>query len=559
MNSLSKKFIVARGYRPVPLILRHIVNYSILRFPTQEIVYRDKLRLTYSQFYDRLKKIGGMLESLGVERGDSVGVLDWNTYWNMELGFGVPCYGAIYHPVNARLSIEQMAYVINESEDKILFFNEEFAPIVKELQEKVKNVKKYVIIEGKQGTDYQIKDLLYYEDLMKSAAPLELDELPEETVGWIYHTSGTTGPPKGAYFTHKMAFLHILSQFITFTCNYKMNNEDVVLHVVPMYHLFAWSYPYVSLLFGQKQVLPGRLRPEVFWQLVDKEKVTWTAMVPTVLRMLIDYPEINKYDISLLRLIGVGGGLLPRGLYDEAKKKLRELGAKSLEIYAQSGMTEIFTYGTSTVIKKHMESLSEEEKSGYRIKTGIPVFLMQVKIIDKDMKEVPRNGKTVGRLLYRAPFITPGYIWDVEKSDKAWLDGWFDTGDLATWDEEGYIQIMDRDKDAVKSGGEWISTLRLESLISMHPAVSEVAVIGVPHAVWEERPVAIVKIKEEYRGRIDETEIKKYLEKFIPTHIPKWWMPDKIIFVEEIPKTGTGKFDKKVLKEQFKNVLIVTS
>ncbi|MEM2351687.1 MAG: long-chain-fatty-acid--CoA ligase [Thermoproteota archaeon] len=555
MMDYASKFVKAKGYRPVPLILRHIVDYAAMRFPTQEIVYRNELRTTYSQFYDRLKRLAGVLEILGVKKGDSIGVLDWNTYWHMELGFGIPCYGAIYHPINARLPLEQMAYIINDSEDKVLFFNEEFAPIVEKLVNNVRSVEKFVLIGDKTRIECNIKNLLYYEDLMSEAQPIDLQELEEDSVGWIYHTSGTTGLPKGAYFTHKMAFLHTVSQLITFTCNYKMNYEDVALHAVPMYHLFAWGYPYLSTLFGQKQVLPGRLRPDIFWRLVEQEKVTWTAMVATVLRMMIDYPEISKHDISSLRLIGVGGGPLPRGLYEEAKRKLRGLGAERLEIYAQSGMTEIFTYGTSTVIKKHMETLSEEEKVKYRLKAGLPVFLMQAKVVDDNMKEVPRDGTTVGRLFYRSPFITPGYIGSVEKSDKAWINGWFNTGDLATWDKEGYLQIVDRDKDAVKSGGEWISTLQLESLLSTHPAVSEVAVIGVPHKVWGERPVAIVKLKEEYKGKVGEEELKKHLENFVPTHLPKWWIPDKFVFVEEIVKTGTGKFDKKVLREQFKHLL----
>lgn len=548
-----EKFTSAQEYYPYQLQYKALLEYAIRTFPTEEIVYRDELRYSYAEFYERVKKLANILETLGVEKGDVVGTVDWNTHWHMEVYNAVPCLGAILHPVNPRLSRGHIEYIINHAEDKVLFVGEDFVPIIEDLQDKLKHVKSYVIM-AKKEFDTELKNVYFYEDLMKDAkSDYEFPDLSEDTVFSIGYTSGTTGLPKGAWFTHRMAVLHTLSWSTFYASHFGINRNDVILHIVPMYHVHSWGYPFMALVLGEKQVFPGRLTPDIIWKLIDREKVTHIAMVPTVLRMMLDFQEIEKYDASSLRLILIGGSPLPKGLLEEAKNKLSELGA-DVEILSGYGMTETFPNITRAVLKKHMENWSWEDKVEVYTKTGIPGILVDIRVVDEEMNDVPKDGKTMGELVYRAPWITPGYLKNQEKSDEAWRGGWWHTGDMAVWDEEGYIKIQDRDKDVVKSGGEWISSLILEELISTHPGVAEVCVIGVPHKKWQERPVAIVVPRVEYKERLTEESIVEHLMQFVPDKIPKWWLPDKVVFVDEIPKTSVGKFDKKVVREKFKGL-----
>lgn len=549
-----EKFVKASEYRSYSLQYKDLLEYAVRTFPNEEIVYRDELRYTNKEFYRRVKKLANVLESLGVGKGDIVGTMDWNTHWHMELYNAVPCMGAILHPINPRLSHNHIEHIINDAEDKVLFVGSDYVPILESIKERLKHVKSYVIMSNEE-IDTKLGNAYFYEDLMKEAkTSYEFPELSDETVFSIAYTSGTTGLPKGAWFNHKQAVIHTLSWATFIASHYGVNRKDVILHIVPMYHIHAWGLPFIALVMGQKQVFPGRLTPEIVWKLVERERVTYTSMVATVLRMLIDYPEIDKYDISSLRHITIGGGPLPRGLLDEAKKKLKRLGA-DVEIRNSSGMTEAFPILTISVIKKHMEELAWDEKAEIYRRAGIPGILVNPRVVDKEMKDVPKDGKTIGELVYKAPWITPGYIKNPERSEEAWRGGWWHTGDLAVWDENGYIDIQDRDKDVIKSGGEWISSLRLEEAISTHPGVSEVCVVGVHHNKWLERPIALIVPRPEYRDKITEEEIKKYLlENFVPDKIPKWWLPDKIIFLAEIPKTGVGKYDKKVLREEYRDI-----
>lgn len=552
----ENKFVTASKYRPYQLQYKCLLEYAVRTFPKEEIVYRDGFRYTYKEFYKRLKRLANVLESLGIGKGDVVGTIDWNTHWHMELYNAIPCMGAILHPINPRLSYAHIEYIINHAEDKILFVGSDYLPIVESLQDKLKKIKCFVII-GEREIETKLKNAYFYEDLMKEASSdYEFPDLNEDTVFSICYTSGTTGLPKGAWFTHKQAVIHTLSWGTFLGSLYGLSSDDVILHIVPMYHVHSWGLPFIALVMGQKQVFPGRLTPEIVWKLIEKERVTYTSMVATVLRMLLDYPELEKCEISSLRHITIGGGPLPRGLLDEAKKKFKELGA-DVEIKNSSGMTEAFPILTISIIKKHLRDRSWDEKADLYRRAGIPGILVNLRVVDDELKDVPKDGKTVGKLVYQAPWITPGYLKNPEKSEEAWEEGWWHTGDLAVWDEEGYIDITDREKDIIKSGGEWISSLRLEELISTHPGVAEVCVVGLHHAKWQERPVALVVLRPEYRGKINEEDIKNYLvENFVPDKIPKWWLPDKIIFISEIPKTGVGKYDKKVIRDSYKDIFL---
>ncbi len=552
----EEKFVKASEYKPYSLQYKYLLEYAVRTFPKEELVYRDEFRYTYGEFYERVKKLSNVLESLGIRKGDVVGTIDWNTHWHMELYNAIPCVGAILHPINPRLSHSHIEYIINHAEDKVLFVGRDYLTLAESLQDRLKHVKSYIIMSNDE-VDTKLKNVYFYEDLMKDAKPdYEFPELNEDDVFSIGYTSGTTGLPKGAWFTHRQAVIHTLSWSTFIASHYGLSREDVILHIVPMYHAHSWGLPFIALVMGQKQVFPGRLTPDIVWKLIEREKVTYTSMVATVLRMLLDYPELDKFDVSSLRHITIGGGPLPRGLLDEAKKKFKELGA-DVEIRNSSGMTEAFPILTISVIKKHMKDAPWDEKAEIYRKAGIPGILVSPRVVDDEMKNVPKDGRTIGKLVYQAPWITPGYIKDPKKSQEAWEEGWWHTGDLAVWDKDGYIDIQDRDKDVIKSGGEWISSLRLEELISTHPGVAEVCVVGVYHKTWLERPVALVVPRPEYRGKITEEEIKEYLFKnFVPNKIPKWWVPDKIIFVNEIPKTSVGKYDKKVAREMYQDIYI---
>lgn len=552
----TKKFVKAKSYRPYQLQYRALLEYAVRTFPKEEVVYREELRYTYNNFYERVKKLANILEMLGISRGDIVGTIDWNTHWHMEVYNAVPCYGAILHPINPRLSHNHIEYIINHSEDKVLFLGEDYVSLAESLQDKLKHVKTYVVM-GKEDVDTKLRNVYFYEELIEEAdSNYDFPELDEETVFSIGYTSGTTGLPKGAWFTHKQAVIHTLSWSTFLASNFGLSKDDIILHIVPMYHAHSWGMPFIAMVMGQKQVFPGRLTPEIILRLIEREKVTYTSMVPTVLRMLLDYRELNKFDLSSLRYIFSGGSPLPKSLLEEAKRKFAELGA-DVVILSSSGQTEAFPILTISVLKKHLEALPWDEKAEFYRKAGVPGILVDQRVVDKDMVDVFKNGKTVGELIYRTPWITPGYIKEPEKSEEAWKNGWWHTGDLAIWDEEGYIDIIDREKDVIKSGGEWISSIKLEELISTHPAVSEVCVVGVPHRKWLERPIALVVLRPEFLGKVTEEDLIKYLmESFVPNKIPKWWLPERIIFVKEIPKTSVNKYNKKVVREEYKDILL---
>ncbi len=533
----------AYGY---PLLIKHLLNTPIYWASDQEIVYRGDVRHTYRELYRRINKLASVLSSLGVGAGDVVAVLDWDSHRYLECFYAVPMMGAVLHTVNVRLSPEQILYTMNHAEDRIVLVHEDFVSLLEGLKERLKTIKGYVLLKDNPGPlkKSSLSLLGEYEELLSGASEeYEFPEFPEEIQATIFYTTGTTGPPKGVYFSHRHLVLHTLSVAIALGGFHGigLRSGDVYMPLTPMFHVHAWGMPYVATLLGLKQVYPGRYEPELILRLRERERVSFSHCVPTILQMILEHPLAREVDLSGWR-INVGGSALPRAL---ARKAL-EIG---IEVIGGYGLSETCPVLSLANFKPHMLQWDEERKLNIRTKAGFPIPLVAFRLEDERGQELPRDGKSRGELLVRAPWLTQGYHKEVERSEELWRDGWLHTGDVATIDPEGYILIVDRLKDVIKSGGEWISSLELERIIVEHPRVSEAAVVGVPHEKWGERPVAFVVPKAEGKGLLSEEELKGFIRGFVEKGIiPRWAIPDRIYMVDEIPKTSVGKIDKKEIR-----------
>jgi len=538
------------SYYEYPLIIKKLLTQTLYRQPPTEIVYRDVSRYGWMKFYERIQRLANALESIGVKRGSKVAVMDFDTHRYLEAYFAIPMMGAILHTVNIRLPPEQILYTVVHAEDDVILLRDEFLPIVESVAGALPTVKAWVIMSDTGAMpSTSLKPVYYYEDLLKSVSShYDFPDFDENTEATLFYTSGTTGLPKGVHFTHRQLVLHALSVALmlsAYPSTANITSKDVMMPLVPFFHVHSWGLPYVAAMAGNKIVLAGRYDPKIILELIKKENVTFSHMVPTILHMIVNHPEVENYRDYLKNWkVVIGGAALPKAL----ALKAMQLGIKVLAGYGLSETAPVLTIANP---REDMLDWPTEKLIDMIIKTGIPIPLVELRVIDSEGKDVPRDGKTVGEIVVRAPWLTKDYYKDPEKTKELWSGGWLHTGDVAVIDEYGYVKIVDRIKDVVKSGGEWISSLTLEDLIALHPAVSEVAVIGVPHPRWGERPIAIIVPKKGVQ--LTEDELRKYLEKHVESgKITKWWIPDKFIFVNEIPKTSTGKIDKKVLREQYK-------
>ena len=538
-----------------PLLIKHIIEYGVARQPNKEIVYRDLVRYTWREFYERVKRLAAALQSLGVEKGMKVGVLDLDTHRYLELYFAVPMIGAVLHTINLRLPPEWILYTVKHAEDDVLVVRDDFVPLVEKVKGMLPPSIKHFIIGSDKGEmpSTSLSPAHFYEDLVKEATPLkEFPEFDENTLATLFYTTGTTGLPKGVVFTHRQLVLHTLAlqvQLSSFPAEVKLDSTDVLMPMVPFFHVHSWGLPYVASMLGNKVVLLGRYEPEFIFEVMRKEKVTFSHMVPTLLHMMVSHPKAEEYRDALSRWkVVVGGAALPKGLAQRA----RQLGVRVMVGY---GLSETCPVLTIAVLKDHMVDLSEDEKLDISLRTGYPIPLVKLRVVDDQMNDVPKDWKTMGEIVVRAPWCTMEYYKDPERTRELWRGGWMHTGDVAVWDEEGYILIAGRTKFVIKSGGEWIPPLLLEDILSTHEAVSEAAVIGVPSAKWGERPIALVVLKPEYRGKVSEEDLRSHLEKAVEQgRIVRWWIPDKFVFVDSLPKTSVGKTDYLKLMEQYKTM-----
>jgi fatty-acyl-CoA synthase len=530
------------------LLLKHVLRYGVAWAPDQAIVYRDQVRYTYTAMYQRVLRLGGALKALGVKHGTRVGVIEWDSHRYLEMYFGIPGIGAVLHTINPRLAPEDLAYTMAHAEDEVLVFHEDFLPLVERLRPRLPSIRKYILITDKpQRPDIKGVDA-EYEELLAGAIPLEeLPDLDENTRATMAYTTGTTGKPKGVYFTQRQLTLHTLGGGLTLAAcgNYGgMNKHDVYMPLTPMFHVHAWGMPYVATLFGLKQVYPGRYEPEMLLRLILGEKVTFSHCVPTILQTIVTAPAVKGLDLSRWKVV-IGGARLPKGLALAATK----LGIK---VYAGYGLSETCPVLTIANLKPFMETWDEEKQLDWAIKTGFVIPFVDLKVVSATGQEVARDARETGEIVVRTPWLTQGYYKEPERSEELWAGGWLHTGDVANVDEYGYIQIVDRLKDVIKSGGEWIVSLELENLLSLHEGVLEAAVIGIPDEKWGERPLAILVPREEYKGKLTADALKAHLNRFVEEGIlTSWAVPNDYVFADEVPKTSVGKIDKKVLRSRY--------
>jgi fatty-acyl-CoA synthase len=531
------------------LILKHLLETPLFFAPDQQIVYRDKVRLTYRMLNERIHRLANALKLLGVKTGDTVCVFDYDSHRYLECFFAIPMMGAVLHTQNWRLSPDQILYTMNHAEDDVVLIHADFLPILEEIKDKLTTVKKIILItDDGQKPDTKIPIDMEYEEMLQGASPsFDFPDLDENTRATTFYTTGTTGLPKGVYFSHRQLVLHTQAVLIAagaYESPGRLRSNDVYMPITPMFHVHAWGIPYVATTLGVKQVYPGRYEPEMLMKLILTEKVTFSHCVPTILHMLVSSPAVKKLDLTKWKVI-IGGSRLPKGL----AKATMDLG---IQVFAGYGMSETCPVISLATLKPHMLDWNKENQIDRLIMTGLPIPLVYAKIVDSSGKDLPHNGTATGELVLRAPWLTESYFKEPERTKDLWRDGWLYTGDVAYIDPAGYIQITDRTKDVIKTGGEWVSSLELENLISQHEAVSEAAVIGIHDDKWGERPLVIVVLRPEYKDKVTAEDFKKFMAKFAREgKIPKYGVPDRYLLVDGIPKTSVGKINKIQLRKLY--------
>ncbi len=534
-----------------PLIIKKLLNTPLIYSPEREIVYSDKSRYSYRTLNERIHRLANGLEKLNITLGNTVAVFDYDCHRYLECFFAIPMMGAILQTVNWRLSANQILYTLNHAEAKMIIINADFVPILDNIWDKLETVRTIIVVsEDGIKPDTQLKFDAEYEELLQSVSShYPFRDLDENTKATTFYTTGTTGHPKGVYFSHRQLVLHTLAVAVACGAYHtigRFRSNDVYMPLTPMFHVHAWGFPYVATLLGVKQIYPGPYEPEKLLKLIIDEKVTYSHCVPTILQMLLNSPAVKEVDLSNWKVV-IGGARLPRGLAKAAK----ELG---VEIHAGYGMSETGPVISMATPKEYMLDWQEDELLDVIIKTGKPIPLAEFEVFDVQENTLPHDGESSGEVVMRSPWLTDSYFKEPEKTKELWRSGWLHSGDVGYIDEEGYLQITDRIKDVIKSGGEWISSLDLENLMSQHEAVLESAAIGVPDEKWGERPLMILALKPEYQGKVKEEEFEQFMKKFAEEgKLPKYGVPNRYVLVDEIPKTSVGKLDKKALRKSFGN------
>ncbi len=527
-----------------PLTLTPFLERARTLFPRREIVTKagpTLARSTYADVARRAARLARALDRLGVRRGDRVATFAWNDARHLELYWAVPCMGAVLHPLNLRLAAEQVAWIANHAGDRVLFVDPTLLPALEAVAPHLTSVEHYVVMAEAVPEGTKLHPVHAYEDLVKDApGELPWPRLDEQHAAAMCYTSGTTGHPKGVVYSHRALYLHTCG--LAMADSFGLSERDTFMPVVPMFHAMAWGTPFACAMLGMKTVLPGpHLQPRDLAELVQAERVTLTAGVPTLWLGLLGLLEREQYDLSSLRTLIVGGAAAPRSMIEAFEKRHR------LTVVHAWGMTETSPLGTVSRLRREHDALPEEQRFALRARQGMPVPGVEIRVVDEAGRELAWDGRSFGELQVRGPWVAGAYYR--EDSKEAWVDGWFRTGDVANVDPDGFVQIVDRTKDLVKSGGEWISTLELECAIMGHPKVLEAAVIAVPHPKWQERPLACVVPRPEWKDRIAKEEIYEHLR----PRFPRWELPDDVVFIDAVPKTSVGKFDKKVLRARFQD------
>ena len=534
-----------------PLLVHKIIDHAALFHGDREVVSRSIEgpihRTNYREIAVRARKVAEALDRLGIKPGERVATMAWNSWRHLETWYGIAGIGAVYHTLNPRLFPDQLIYIANHAEDKVLFFDATFADLVAQIAPKLKSVELYVAMsDAAHLPKANIPNLVAYEEFIAgSSGRFEWKEIDEKSACGLCYTSGTTGNPKGVLYSHRSNVIHALMAAQTDAQG--ISSRDCILPVVPMYHANAWALAFSAPMVGAKLVMPGaKLDGPSLCQLLTDEVVTLTAAVPTVWLALLQYLEQTGKDLPHMKRVIIGGSACPRSMIETFEKKY------DVQVIHAWGMTEMSPLGTLGTLKHHVAELPYQQQLDFKCKQGHPVFGVEMKIVDDGDKELPRDGKAFGRLKVRGPAVAKGYFRG-EGQDAFDADGWFDTGDVATLDADGYMTITDRSKDVIKSGGEWISSIEIENIAVGHPAVAEAAVIGVRHPKWDERPLLVIVLKP------GKSTTREELLAFLSGKIAKWWMPDDVQFVDEIPHTATGKIQKTLLRERFGSYRLPTA
>ncbi|KAE8760457.1 long-chain-fatty-acid--CoA ligase [Paraburkholderia madseniana] len=533
-----------------PLLIKHLLHTPLAHAPNQEIVYRGQKRLTYRTLGERIARLASGLSGLGAQHGSTVAVMDWDSHRYLECYFAIPMMGAVLQTVNVRLSPSEIAYTINHAGAEILLVHTDFLPVVEAIRDKLETVRTFVWIgeEGSEACAHTIPFSDEYESLLaRSASTYAFPDFDENTRATTFYTTGTTGLPKGVYFSHRQLVLHTITAMAALASpvsGQRFHRGDVYMPLTPMFHVHAWGIPYIATVLGVKQVYPGRYVPERLVQLVRDEEVTFSHCVGTILHMLLNCPEAKDVDLGKWKVI-IGGGALPHGLARAALDR-------GIDIFTGYGMSETCPMLSLAQLRPDSGDIDTEEEVRLRCKTGYPVPLVDLRIVNENMEDVAHDGKAYGEIVVRAPWLTQGYLKNPEASGQLWEGGYLHTQDIANIDATGNLQITDRIKDVIKSGGEWVSSLEIESLISQHPGVAEVAVIGVKDEKWGERPVALVVPRKGLTTTLTEEDVKKHVLAFSEKgQISKYAVPQIVKLVEALEKTSVGKMNKKRLRELF--------
>ena len=519
-----------------------IIEHAKNIYPTQEVISRmvsgEVHRTNYEEVCIRSRKLASALEKDGYKNGDIIATLALNTYRHLEMYYGISGMGAVIHTLNFRLHPDQAVYIINHAEDKVIFVETPFIPMLEGLEEQLKCVEKYIILcDESEMPNTVLKNAISYEEYIKDGDEnYQWPTLEDDAACGLCYTSGTTGDPKGVLYGHKSNILHAQASLIGLT----VSPDEAILMVVPLFHVQAWGIPFYGPMFGLKLVMPGlQMEGEPLYDLIESEGVTLAFGVPTIWMGLLNYCRDNDKTLTSVRNAVIGGSALSLSMLQEFDE------AHDVNVIQGWGMTEMSPLGTSNFLTPEMKKMSKEEKYAVQLKQGRPMYGVELKVVDDSGAELPHDGESQGHLLVRGPWVLKRYF----KAEKDCVDkdGWFDTGDISVLDKDGYMTITDRAKDVIKSGGEWISSIDLENAAVGHPEVTEACVVGLPHPKWDERQMLFIVTNT------GEPVDKNSILEFLGSRVAKWWLPDEIIFLKELPHGATGKLQKFELRDEYNN------
>jgi fatty-acyl-CoA synthase len=532
-----------------PLLIKHLMHTPLIHAPEQEIVYCLQQRYTYRVLHDRIGRVASGLTGLGIQSGETVAMMDWDSHRYLECFFAVPMMGAVLQTVNIRLSPEQITYTLNHAGAETVIVHADFVPVLLGIKDKLEAARRFIIMEdGGERPPSSIVFAAEYEELLAGASPgFEFPDFDENARATTFYTTGTTGLPKGVYFSHRQLVLHTLAQLAacgTAGRQGRFHRDDVYMPITPMFHVHAWGFPYAATVMGVKQIYPGRYAPDVLLHLIKSEGVTFSHCVPTILHMLLTSPAAQDVDLSRWKVV-IGGSALPRALARMAMDR-------GIDIFAGYGMSETCPILSLGQVRTPMLDGGSDREVQLRIKAGLPIPLVDLRAVDYDMNDIPREGERTGEIVVRAPWLTQGYLKSPEASAQLWAGGYLHTNDIGKIDIDGHLMITDRLKDVIKTGGEWISSLELEDIIAQHQLVGEVAVIGVKDEKWGERPMAVIVPKAAFTGKAKADAIKSHVKTYADRGIiSKYAIPDIVLFVEALEKTSVGKLDKKRMRDKY--------